>query len=142
MALITTDEVQAWLSTDRLQLEATDDLPEESAVSNDVLARISAIGHDVSAWISPSTTPSTVKDVIALRVAAYRILKVYADQEEESAYAARLLKWAEDILTGILDGSVEMIEDPLIAGTTAPLFFPTDASSIDEPVKFTMSIEF
>lgn len=142
MALITSDEVQAWLSTDRLQLLVTEDLPEESTVSNEVLARISAIGHDVSGWTDSSNTPATVKDVIALRVAAYRILKVYADQDEESMYANRLLRWADDILEGIIAGTVEMTEDPLDTDITTPLFFPTDTSSVDEPAKFSMSQEF
>jgi len=142
MALITTDDVQAWLSTDRLQLEVTDELAEEPTVSAEVLSRVSAIGHDVSGWTTPSTTPTTIKNIVSLRVAAYRILKKYADQDEESAYAVRLLNWAEDMLNGVLDGTVVITGDPLASNTTIPTFYPTDTSSVTVPAMFTIEQEF
>lgn len=141
-ALITTDDVQPWLSTYRLELDAVDDLVEEPTISQEVTSRISALGHDVTTWIDSGTTPRTIRNIIALRVAAFRILKIYDDQGDESAYAQRLLGWAESMFTSVMDGTLSLVDDPISSDVTkGVVFFPTDSDTDDAP-KFTMSSEF
>lgn len=143
MALITIDDVQSWVTTDRLQLEFTEDLPEETNISPQVLAVVSS-RYDVSTWINPNTTPALIRSVISARVAAVRYRKVYADQlENEISYADWLEKWAQNTLDGIVKGTIPLLdvpaEDLVTAQTDASIsFFPTDTTGI----KFTMDAEF
>jgi len=147
MALINTDDVQAWFTTDRLSLDLTDDLVEEKNVSAEVLA-VASTRYDVSTWITRATTPQLIKSIISARVAAIRYSKQYADQLDEIVYADWLNNWATDILKGVVDGTipltdvsaVDLADAQTAAGAT---FYPTDASSVDDQAaKFTMDMTF
>lgn len=141
--LITLDDVQSWFTTDRLSLELTDDIPEESNISPQVLAVVSN-RYDTSTWIDPTSTPRLIRSVIAARVAALRYRKVYADQMEgEFEYSTWLEEWALTTLNGIADGSLPLLDVPTDDLTEAQSaasisFFPTDTDEI----KFTMDAEF
>lgn len=148
MALIAASDVQAWITTDRLLVDASD-LSEEPNVSAEVLAKVS-VTYDVSAWVSTSTTPNLIKSVISARVAAIRYSKHYADQLDELLYADWLNNWVISILEGIINGSIPLLDtvtdDELTTAQVAASvkFFPTDISSADDanPPKFTMAQEF
>lgn len=144
--LITTDDVQAWFTDDRLLLDQTDDLPEEPNVSREVTAKCST-RYDVSTWISSATTPLLIRSVISARVAAIRYRKHYADQLEELTYSDWLDEWYMMTLDGIINGTIPLTDVPadelLIAQEAASTeFFPTDLSSVEEPAKFNMAMEF
>ena len=143
MALITTDDVQAWFTDDRLSLEVTDDLPEEVYISPEVVGAVSN-KYDTSTWLDDKTTPDLIRGIISARVAAIRYSKTYADQLDELAYAAWLNKWAMETLEGIVSGAIPLLDIPAdelvdaqIAASMSGL--PDDAST---PAKFTMDMTF
>ena len=147
MALIDVGDVQSWFTEDRLQLEFEDELPEETNVSNKVLAKISK-RYDVTLWISVATTPALVKSVISAQVAAIRYRKQYADQLEEASYADWLDDWAMTTLDGIVDGTIPLLDivtdDELVIAqeSSSASFSPTDAEIDDDAAKFTMDMSF
>jgi len=147
MALIEVGDVQSWFTEDRLQLEFEDELPEETNVSNEVLAKVSK-RYDVDTWITPATTPALVKSVISAQVAAIRYRKQYADQLGEAIYSDWLDNWVMVTLTGIVDGTIPLLdiitdEELIIAQESASAsFYPTDDEIDDDAAKFTMDMSF
>lgn len=144
MALIVTDDVQAWFTDDRLLLNTTDDLLEEVNISAEVLAMVST-RYVITTWVSPATTPLLIKSVISARVAAVRYAKHYADQLEESSYSDWLNMWAMDILKGIVGGSIPLTDvsasELLVAQDAASVsFLPDDATT--PSARFTMDMSF
>lgn len=144
MALVTTDDVQAWLTKNRIEIEIVDDLPEEVNISAEILASIST-RYTVTTWVSPSTTPLLVKSIISARVAALRYAKHYADQLEENSYSDWLNMWAMDILKGIISGTIPLTDVPvselLVAQTAASIsFLPDDTTT--PSARFTMDMSF
>ncbi len=144
MPLINIDDVQSWFTTDRLLLEADDDLKEETNVSNEVTSTV-ASRYDTSLWVDRTTTPTLIKSIISARVAAVRYREHYADQLEEENYADWLDNWFTMTLDGIVSGQIQLLDatDLTTALTSAgPEFFPTDTSSVTEPAKFSMGKTF
>ncbi len=147
MALITIDDVQSWFTDDRLSLDGGDKLPEETNVSAEVLATVST-RYDITTWVDDTTTPRLIRSVISARVAAIRYSKHYADQLDEIVYADWLNDWAMNILEGIVNGTIPLLDvptDDLTAAQEAAsaAFYPTDASSVDDQAaKFTMDMSF
>lgn len=147
MALINTDDVQSWFTTDRLSLEITDDLPEEVNISAEVLATAST-RYSTTTWVTIATTPRLIRSVISARVAAIRYNKHYADQVDELPYGEWLHKWSMNILDGIINGTIPLLDVPsadltLAQKTASATFYPTDASSVDDQAaKFTMDMSF
>ena len=147
MALITVSDVQSWFTDDRLRLAPEqDNLPEETDVSNEVLARVS-VRYDTTTWVDPDTTPALIRSVISARVGSIRYRKVYADQLEEGPNYADWLydEWSETTLMGIIDGQIPLLDAADLSTAQAnagPKFFPTDASSVDDPAVFSMGKTF
>ena len=143
MSLISTDDVQAWFTDDRLLLEITDDLPEEPNVSTEVLSTVAA-RYDTSTWTTRTTTPQLIRSIISAQVAAIRYRKHYADQIDELPYADWLDQWAMTILKGIVGGSIALLDIPSDDLQTAQIAasmsgLPDDDS---EAAKFTMDMTF
>jgi hypothetical protein len=81
----------------------------------------------------------------------------YAEVEVNGAttsYGATLRMWAQNLLTGIINGSISIAEISPNSPAVAPDFYPTDASSTWEaatanwcdkslgPAKFSMGMKF
>lgn len=138
MARVSIQEVQAWLETTKLTLSSldTDFL---SQLETMVLARI-ATAYDVSGWTTTSNTPQIVRTVIAMKYAAWYYRKVYSEDEgTDNEYAQLLDAGAEALISGIVSGSVAVVE---VTATTAgqPAFYPTDASTALEPTSDDLSL--
>lgn len=131
MALVTVDEVQAWLERSKLTLAPDDTLPEEQTASEVVLSRLST-KFDVTKWTSTASTPKLVRKIIAMLVAAWRYNTVYSETGDSgNPYADKLEARAELLLQQILDGAL-VLQDvtndgPAVKGTLS--FYPTDAST-------------
>jgi hypothetical protein len=128
MARIEVADANAW--TERTKLTFNDlDSALLTQIENIVLARIGT-QIDASTWISPATTPSMIKTVIAMLYVAWYYDRTYSeDQEQGNDYAALLRAQAEVLLVGILDGSVNLPEVPDQDEPGGPSFYPTDDSS-------------
>ncbi len=142
--LINVEDVQSWLTEDRLLFEADDELTEETNVSNEVKSVIEG-RYDTSLWTTRATTPTLIKSIISARVAAIRYRKQYADQLEEENYADWLDNWYRMQLEGIINGQIQLLDaTDLSAALTSsgPTFHPTKTSSVTDPARFSMGMTF
>ncbi len=150
--LINIEDVQSWLTEDRLLLEADDELTEEINVSNEVKSVIEG-RYDTSLWTTRATTPTLIKSIISAQVAAIRYRKVYADQLEEESYADWLDNWYKMQLEGVSNGQIQLLDATDLEAaliSSGPSFLPNDQSSIDDPpfsqgqgpAKFSMGMVF
>ena len=147
MARVTTAEVQAWLSGDR-HVVTEDDLNDQ--LEELVLTRC-AESFDVSTWTNAATTPELVRSVIACLTAAFFVRKVYADQDEDPAYADKLERLAWTTLGQIETGKLTLqdvdedvlteVQEQYTAGV-----FPGDDERLEEDgdhiIRFTMGEVF
>ena len=132
---INVEDVQSWLTEDRLLLDADDGLSEETNVSNEVKSAVES-RYDTSLWIDRATTPTLIRSIISARVAAIRYRKAYADQLEEESYADWLDMWYKMQLEGIISGQIQLLDATDLTAalaSSAPTFHPDDTSSIDDP---------
>lgn len=130
---INIEEANAW--SDKVKLNFGDlDVELESSQSTQVLARVSQI-YDVTSWVSPSTTPSLIRKIIGMLYTGWYFQRTYSEDENVSTYGLLLINQAEELILGIISGSVTLPDAP--PGTdlqnSSPLFYPNDASSALEP---------
>lgn len=147
MTHITLKEAQAWLETTKLSLSQLDaDL--ESQVATMVIGKLVTIYPvDALTWVDATTTPSIVRKIISMYYCGWYYDRQYSETSDSNDYANRLRRMADDLLDGLIDGSIDIIEIPGMPPTSEPEFFPTDVSSAncpsvefpsDGPPKFTM----
>lgn len=132
MARVQLSEVQAWLEAAKLTLVTLD---EEllSQLEEEILVQLSPT-YSVGSWISPVTTPKIVRVVIAKTYASFVIDRAYSEnQDGGNDYAARLMANANMLMTGLMNGSIDIPDVPANNSQSSPSFFPTDVSSSQEP---------
>ncbi len=102
-------------------------------LETEILARLNSV-YDTSTWVDSTTTPKLVRTIISKTYASFYIDRWYSeDQEEGNDYAARLMQNAEMLITGIIDGNIEIPGEGVPDTPRGPSFFPTDASSALTP---------
>lgn len=138
MALITAADAQGWGERTKLDLSTLDtDLLDQ--IESEVLARINSV-YDTSLWISPATTPRLIRTIISKMYVSWFYDRQYSEnQDEGNDYAALLRSNAEMLITGLLDGTIEI---PGTTATTSQIasFYPNDASSAQQPTADDMSL--
>jgi hypothetical protein len=150
MALIDVDDVQPFLEETKLRLNSGDDLPEEPFQSEFVRSRLASCDLDVSTWVDSSTTPTLIKWIIGMLVAAQRYNRFYSETDEDAGnpYANKLEEHAKLLLEGICAGSIDLLDvtdDPASTGFGSIVFYPTDTTgelNEEEAVRFTMGKVF
>jgi len=130
---ITVQEAQAWAEGTKLTISALDtDLLDH--LEEEVVVRLSSAFPDYTTWVDETTTPKLVRTIISKLYIAWIYDRQYSeDIAEGSAYSDRLRLNAEMLITGLLDGTIELPGEPDISGS--PLFYPTDASSAQCPTR-------
>lgn len=131
MARIGPLDAKAWAEPTKLLITELDgDLV--SQIEEEVILRI-AVAYDVSGWTNESNTPKIVKVAIAKLYVAVLWERQYSENIVEGApdYATRLRANAEMIITGLMDGTIEIPGLDTTSGQ--PSFYPTDTSSAMEP---------
>jgi hypothetical protein len=130
VARITVAMARAWAEGTKLVIDALDlDLLDH--IENEVVARLNSI-ENTSTWIDSATTPPLVRTIITKLYVAWIYDRQYSeDIEEGSNYAERLRANAEALMLGLLDGTIELPGST--SETESPIFYPTDASSAQEP---------
>ena len=133
MARITAAEAQGWGERTKLDLRALDtDLLDQ--IEEEVLARINTV-YDTSTWLTPATTPRLIRVILAKMYVCWFYDRQYSEnQDEGNDYAALLRTNAEMLITGILDGTIE-IPGPGITPLSPQVasFYPNDISSAQTP---------
>jgi hypothetical protein len=146
-AHITLKEAQAWLEQTKLSLPQLDTDLEAQIVAS-VFGRLVTVYPDnVPLWIDATSTPSIVRQVIAMYFAGWFYDRQYSETADSNDYANRLRRMADNLLDGLVEGSIDIIEVPGMPPASEPEFFPTDVSSAnwptdqypsDGPPRFTM----
>ena len=132
MARVAVSEVQAWLEPAKLTLAALDGALLDQ-LEEEILVQLSP-QYTISGWTTPVTTPKIVRVIIAKTYASFYIDRAYSEnQDGGNDYAARLMANANMLLTGLISGSIDIPDVPAANSSSAPSFFPTDASSAQEP---------
>lgn len=129
MSHVTVKEVQAWLEETKLTLPAVD-TDREAQIAEQVIARV-VIAYPEAApgWIDESTTPRLIRSIIAMMYAGWYYDTQYSENPDDNGYADRLRKAAEDLIAGIVAGSIDITEVEGLPAIGQPVFYPTDASS-------------
>lgn len=133
MPSININDAQAWAEGTKLALSSID-VGLEAQVATQVLSRI-AQAYDVSGWTTPTLTPGVVRSIVAMTYVSWLYSRTYSEDEPGSnEYAIRLLGMAEDLITGIINGVIDIVEvvTPTLTGTS-PSFYPNDLSSAQDP---------
>lgn len=131
MARITVDDVRGWVESSKLNITALDlnFLPQ---IETEVLARLGTV-YDTVGWVDSTSTPSLVKVIITKMYAGWLYDKYYSEnQAERNEYAQMLKDNAELLMTGLLDGTIEIPGTPATTNQ-GPSFYPNDISSARTP---------
>lgn len=133
MPRIQPQDAQAWSEKTKLPIAQLDS-ELASQIEIRVLARLTvAYPDDVSTWISPDTTPSIVKTVIAMQYVAWFYDRQYSEEQEAlNDYAVLLRAEAESLIQGIIDGSI-VIPGIVVPSVEDPGYYPNDVSSALTP---------
>jgi hypothetical protein len=130
MAHFAPHEGNAFLEGTKLSLSTVEsDL--DSTCALQILPRLQ-IAYDTSSWTDESTTPTLIRSLIAMLYVASVYDRTYSDNTDPSLsnYARSLRRIVEANITGLLNGTIVLPEQPDVADVLGtPLFFPNDASS-------------
>lgn len=138
MALISLEDVRAWVESTKISPAALD-LDHLDQIEGEILARINSV-YDVSLWTTRATTPKLIQVIIAKTYAGWLYDKYYSENQGQPNQYARLVKQnAETLIKGITDGTIELPGEPALNSQGAS-FYPTDASSAMEPTFDDMSL--
>lgn len=129
---VTLADVQGWLESTKLTLASVDAALEASAAET-VFSSASRV-YDTSTWVDANTTPRLIRQVIAMYVAGWTYNRQYSEDSEESNWwGDYLLGEAEKLLSGIVDGTIDLLD---VAGTvgnvSGPTFYPNDATASEQ----------
>lgn len=131
MARISLDDVKAWVESSKLNPQALDQ-DHLDQLETEILARLGSV-YNTSTWVDKASTPRLVQVIIAKAYTGWLYDKSYSENQVVSNNYARLIKNnAEMLIQGILDGTIE-IPGVIAASPVAPSFYPTDASSAQQP---------
>jgi hypothetical protein len=132
MARITVDGAQGWADRSKLTL-STLDLSLLDSIETEVLTRLSS-AYDTSTWLDTTNTPPIVQVVICKYYVSWVYERAYSEnQDSGSDYAAMLRMNAEMLITGLIDGTIDIPGVTPIGSGGGPAYYPNDASSALEP---------
>jgi hypothetical protein len=150
-------QVQSWLESTKVSLDSVDPQLAETARAL-VFARVGRV-YDTTLWVDQESTPLLVSDAIAMLIAAWTYDRQYAEvtSESENRYALKLENLAENLVSGIEAGNIDLDDANQAAAGESPEipdYFPSQSSDGaevyngtgdqigdigDNDVKFTMS---
>jgi len=157
VSLATFEDANVHLDGKKIEFLNEEDATGEALATDRYIRGIlgSAFGNDVVVdWdSSPSggqvDTPELVRQAAAFLMAHYRYSKIYSEEAlAQNSYAMYLKTQADMILSGLVDGTLELVDVPEdgTADVSQPSFFPDDAYvDLDtlEPIRmFSVEQEF
>jgi hypothetical protein len=131
---ISLSDAQAWLETTKANLTSLDSSLEQQ-VTTEILAKLADTLSDPTfgtpTWVDRNTTPEIVRQVIAMYYAGWFYDRQYSEvlASEGNSYGLLLRTQADLIIAGIISSSILITEILPNLPQTAPVFYPTDASS-------------
>lgn len=132
---ITQAEAQAWVEATKFTIPDITTSPNSdllAEIEEEVIARVNS-AYDTSTWVDATSTPKLVRVAIAKKFVAWAYRRAYSESlgEVDATYSMLLDVNAETIIQGIVDGSIEIPNIPVVIGE--PIFYPNDTSSAMEP---------
>jgi hypothetical protein len=132
MTRILLSDVQAWCEPTKLTVVSLD-ATLDTFIENYVIAKLEP-GFNASGWVDSTTTPEIVKQVMAMKYASVLYDRQYSEDDgTTSPWSARLDVWADDLIDGMLVGSVTVDGYVVTQGHADPVGYPTDSSSSPNP---------
>src|SRR3954469_6932378 len=125
MSRITAPQAQAWFDKTNLNVGSTLDLALLAEIETEVLARLGA-AFDISTWVDNATTPRLVQTILSKMYAAWFYNRQYSeDVGDANEYANKLVANAELLITGLINGTIDLPEVPATDDTTGQAgFYP------------------
>lgn len=123
-------EVQQWIQDTRLSVGVVDPELEASAFSR--VAGALALRYTTTSWVNTATTPTLVRAIISMLIAAWTINRAHAETVDQvDAYGIHLESSALVLLGGLADGSI-LADDTAVSdsATGTPAFWPTDNATL------------
>jgi hypothetical protein len=132
MSRIDIKDAKGWVESTKFSVTSLDtDLLDQ--IETEVLGRIGST-YDTALWIDPTTTPRLVRTAIAKLYVVWLYRRTYAEDEGDSPYAEQLAANAELLVSGIIDGVIELPDaNPQPDSAGQPSSYPNDLSSSMEP---------
>lgn len=130
MAHVSIDNVQVFLDKSKLTIDENDQLEDEPTYADIVLSRI-ANAYTVSGWIDAATTPTLVKRIIAMLIAAARYNKIYSEEDDAgNRYAGKLEARAYSLIDMVVSGQASLLDSSLatLPDFADPKFWPDDTT--------------
>lgn len=125
---ITVDEANAYADKNKLIVTSVD-IDLETSQAALLFAKLGQV-YDVSTWVSDTTTPSLVRKVLAMYYTGWFYLRTYSEDEDTSTYGQMLIRQADELLAGIVAGTLVLSDVSVPAiNPDQPSFYPTDGSS-------------
>ena len=131
MPVFTASEANAFLDSTKLDIGTSIDNALADQMSLQVLPHLATV-YDTSSWIDDASTPALVRSLVAMLYVAALYDRVYSDNADDttSNYAFLLRRTVQSNISGLINGSLILAEDPDVAvGVDTPVFFPNDTSS-------------
>lgn len=134
MSRVDVTDIQPWLEPTKLNLGnalSASDAGQLDQIETEVIGQI-ASSYDTSTWIDSASTPKMVKVIIAKMFCAWYYSKMYSEDigGYENTYAVRVLANANNLMAGVIDGTIQLVDAPDQSVTAGqPSFYPNDASS-------------
>lgn len=137
---ISVNEIQAWLNRSKAEVTASepDDLDSlELFHWNSVSGRL-AQRFTVGSWVDSATTPSLVRQIVSMLVAASVYRRYYSEDlvSVGNTWADWLENHAKCNVDDLLSGTITLAEEAGVTtsqnGLTDILFYPTDTSSAED----------
>jgi hypothetical protein len=140
VVLIELNDAVGWADTVNGKFPSMAELDGNLALSlQEVLIGQLSSTFNTALWVSPATTPSLIKKILGMQYTASAFERMYADDNDISNYGTRLLQQADKLIQGLIAGNITLTDlsdtDVVAAGIGQPAFFPTNASSAQEPTK-------
>lgn len=131
MPRIAVEDVQAWVESTKLSPQALD-LDHLDQLETEILARLQSV-YDTTTWIDKTTTPRLVQVIIAKKYAGWMYDKYYSENQSQASDYAKMVKDnGEMLISGILDGTIE-IPGVTSSNPQEASFYPNDYSSSQTP---------
>lgn len=137
-----TSAVQEWLEETKLTVDVIE-VGLDSLSKSKVFGVLSA-RYDVSQWTTIAASPSLVVQLVAMSYAAGFYRRQYSeDLDSNPAWPVWLEQTVQNTLNQIIDGSLDLLDTTTeTTSPSQPVFYPNDASSVDDPAAFSMGQVF
>jgi hypothetical protein len=134
VARITVQEARAWAEPTKLKIDTLDaDLL--AHMEEEVLGQLQTV-FDTSTWLDQTSTPKLVRTIISKKYVCWFYRKAYSeDTDAKNPYAQTLDDNANMLVLGLVSGTIEIPGIPA-GDVSSPSFYPTDASSLLDPLDF------